>query len=911
MPGASPRTRAARKIQAIFRKKRIFTENTGIKFLNRSAIPPGVVPGTFEHMLAVEAAEKNADIKFSKSTIMSFVASIKASVKMGEVLAASPKGFREVAGYSALAYKPKVRYVGGEWIGDATGINYVTAKRGKMTVLLAKDEVRVSGPGNLEEMQLALQWCHKNGWITAAERDSKVTFKTINGKFTANRKIRLETLAFDAGFAIPRSLLVEAPKFQYEKGIAATGLKSVVIKFAKPRFTFQVFGTGTVIFTGIKDLADLEVPKELFKQLFTKYGASADLVFNLGKKFVFGPSKARNNKARLASRYPSAGTWDKLVSPVPRGYYIRPGTDGQPRLYPYEFYKNIGEGVIIPDGTVDLKPIAPKVLKAFKEVGKPIPESTRRIFREAGAPLEEPAENKVAYANTAGRRAPSWNATRNGYYVRPGPGQQPYWYKVPAGIAAGRKTVISSYTKAGRNIPAAVRAIFKIGNNVTINALPNHKVTMGLNGILRINGRQATRLTVAELVAIARNLNIPQVNAKMSPANIIGWIKSKTGAHGPNRTFNVQVGNVKYKLGLNYQVERTVGKTRTSRAWNTFPANERNALINAIVSANNREAFNALPYKTRYEALYGILSTRRENAKKAKEAAEARAAEARKKAAEREAQENKEANEFALELERAMVTQSYKNQLQNALKNYYKNGNEANLMKQINALPSGSRGKPLKANVNKAVKNYVKTTLARRRQELIRANFNSKLKMPNWLPNKLHTAYRKHVVNFASTPNQKGKYPTQKAIKNAAQAWVNTHARREMHARAAMNVENVVTGKITRIPAYIPPENPKVTSLPKRISPNKPAKKKRSSPKPPAQKYPVYEPPNFNSKLIQNLMRQHNMNYMRQKGWTQKEFVNAILKKNKNVNVEELQSLWNMQVVNRHRTGAAVGRIKR
>jgi hypothetical protein len=106
---------------------------------------------------------------------------------------------------------------------------------------------------------------------------------------------------------------------------------------------------------------------------------------------------------------------------------------------------------------------ATAVAKAYANSKVNIPNHARKIFKnEFGLNLEVPSENKKTYANTSNRRASSWNATRNGFYVRPGPGKQPYWAAVPAGINAGRKTVIKKYTNAGVNIPRSVRNIFKI-----------------------------------------------------------------------------------------------------------------------------------------------------------------------------------------------------------------------------------------------------------------------------------------------------------------------------------------------------------------------------------------------------------------------------------------------------------------
>jgi hypothetical protein len=229
---------------------------------------------------------------------------------------------------------------------------------------------------------------------------------------------------------------------------------------------------------------------------------------------------------------------------------------------------------------------------------------TRNAFASAGVSLESPKKKMgAAHAN---RRAPSWNATKEGHYVRPGPGQQPYWFAIPKGIESGRKTVIAAYTKAGRNIPQAVRTIFKIPASVTVAAAkPKHEITVGLDGILRINGRQAVRLTVPELVAVARNMNIAAVNAKMKPTEIIQWIQSTSGLSGKkaSKNFNVEVNGTKYRFLNNGRVERTVGKSRTTRNWSTIPVANQNRIAKTFLNASYHDAYNARPRNKKYEAL--------------------------------------------------------------------------------------------------------------------------------------------------------------------------------------------------------------------------------------------------------------------------------------------------------------------
>ena len=265
----------------------------------------------------------------------------------------------------------------------------------------------------------------------------------------------------------------------------------------------------------------------------------------------------------------------------------------------------------------NLKSVYTKVKKAFEKVGQPIPAHTLKVFRNAGYPLNNaPAENKKKYANTANRRAPSWNAEKPGFYVRPGPGKQPYWAAVPAGLAAGRKTVIKKYADAGKNIPAAVRKIFSIGSNVvTVTNGPKHKLNVNA-GVLKINGREWTRLTQPELLAIARNLGIAGASNTTGKRNIAGMIQSKTKGKAP---------------------------------------------VPVVLPPVARPPHAPSPSNSNSNSL----------------------------------------NNFGKELEFGL-------RLQTNLGNAYQNGNEGLFMVKYRGLPSGARGNPLKANANKAYRQFVK-----------------------------------------------------------------------------------------------------------------------------------------------------------------------------------------------------------
>jgi hypothetical protein len=147
---------------------------------------------------------------------------------------------------------------------------------------------------------------------------------------------------------------------------------------------------------------------------------------------------------------------------------------------------------------------------------------------------------------------------------------------------------------------------------------PAHNI--GKNG--SINGRQWRRLTKAELLAVARNMGIPQVSGKMAPANIAQYIINK--AH-----------------------PRAV----------ILPPHQPKPVARSPSSAGSNN------------------------------------------------------NNFALELE-------FMGRLQGNLKNVYETGNEAEFMKIYTNLPTGARGKPLKAAVNSAYKQFIKNQFLFRGREM-------------------------------------------------------------------------------------------------------------------------------------------------------------------------------------------------
>lgn len=727
--------------------------------------------------------------KLSTSAITSMIVSFKVPTKFRLVFDSDPKGFTEITGYKKAFKKPVIRWLPGKgWIGDPDDVKKLVAKKGKQTIVLSDTKFDVMGVGNYEQALLAII---KNGWAPKSLIREKPTYTKIDGIFYANKPFSLENLARELE-------TIEGASVSYTQQYMNFGIPAVILKLANPKWTYQFFRNGTVIFTGIKDPSEKDEPRKLFKEFFTKQKISAVAVVNLGKSAgIRKPNKGGNSeakKAKLAARYREATSWN--MNP-PQGFYVRPGTDGRPRLYRWrkmEFERETGEW--LDRGAVKLTAKnATVVAKAFANAGHPIPSQTRKIFANLGLPLTTPAPAKAALKN---RRAPSWNAVKNGFYVRPGPGKQPYWYAVPAGIAAGRKTVIKTYADAGRNIPAEVRKIFKIAENVGRNTVRKHVVKMGLNRILRIDNRQATRLTKAELLAIARNMEIPEANDRMTPASLIDLIKKKAGVTNKlNRSYDVYVNGIFYKLMNNQRVEKTTGTgVQTHRAWNTMPVDEQNKIAKKILPANFHANYNSLPKTNRFDALRAILANKKEPPPSP----------AKQPSPLSSSASSSVNNNFVLELE-------YATKISQNLGNLYRNGNNAAFLKIYKNLPKGARGKPLKAKVDVAYKKFLKNTSRLRINEPSRMRYMAKIVPPTWLPANKVGPYKKFLTNLAF----KKPKPLVKNLKEAIKTWL-ANAVPQSPNRAARNVENMATGKMVHVPARI--HSPRKTpNIPKRSPP--------------------------------------------------------------------------------------------
>ena len=774
------------RIQRLWRAKRVFTNNQGTW-------------------------------KVSKPHVVSTISIVKFPVDMSAVFASSPRGFTDVTGFKGAGQRASIRYADGKWIGSSTGVTRVAAKRGPQTVVITKNVITVLGTGNPEAAYLAIA---KNGWSAKNLVRATPEYRKVDGVFYINKPFDLPGL--DQEFRNLPKTMVQSVSYHPE----IKTIPAVILKLKDPQWTYQFFENGTVLFTGIKNPKDINEPVKLFKQ----FGLTNVSIATERTPALRRPVAAKKNTSKLATRYSLAGTWNNLRKPY-AGFYIRPGTNGKPRMYPYRFMRRDPETkLVINEGPMNLRAVAPKVVKAFKNINRPIPKETLNAFASAGIALESP--KKKAVAAHSNRRAPSWNATKNGFYVRPGAGHQPYWFAIPKGIESGRKTVIAAYTKAGRNIPQAVRTIFKIPASVTVNVKPKHNLTVGLNGVLRINGRQAVRLTVPELVAIARNMNIAEVNAKMKPLDIIQWIQHKSGLTGKkaNKNFNVNLNGTKYRFLNNERVERTVGKTRTTRNWSTIPAANQNRIAKAFLNASYHEAYNMQPRNKKYWALMVYKNSLKPNTPSTASSSN----------------NNNNLANFAANLEANLRNQGHKNAYKAIVGNYYTNENANRLVTRLGKLPAGSK----KANVNRTIKTFAKEAVVKARRNLIEANYRSKITAPNWLPVNKRNAYKNALISAALQVNNKGKYPTQKSVREGMRGWLNAHIPKV--ATAAHTKENAVTGASIHVPAWNPPKKT-AFNVPKRLSPPRPAAKPRAPRAAPVKKNTSKRRLNVNSNNADNI----------------------------------------------------------
>jgi len=668
-----------------------------------------------------------------------------------------PPGVKELAGYQMTGKLPIVRrlknrnsLLGANKVGAvkrwAFQIDFKAPNSTAYVTHYDKGQVQITCTGPHEQV---LRFLNKH--VYPGIWNQPVTINKIDTKMNINRALKLEGLLSEIVSKIPASKCTANYTPEIFSGLQLKWKDTPVL-------SMKIFTNGTVLTIGLKKFEDVGLSARVFESFFKKYNIDPQAVFKYAKGGGYEgiakpPIPLRKNlgakKARmLNARYALARGYNNTRN----GFYVRPGPNGQPRFYPV-----VG----------DLKLVKTKTLRAYANAGVPVPASVRNLLGLA--------EGATPAAKTEVRRAPTFNSIKNGYYVKPGVGGAPYFYKMPKGIKEARKTVVAAYQKAGVRIPATVKAQFEINASPeTTHAKRTHYVNTNASGRLRINGKQYDRYTREELLMVARNLNIAAVSNKSKLENIATEIRKtvKNFFNKPDLVVNGQP--------VVFMPNGRVKRGNRPRQWATIGQAEQNALAKAYLPNANYMQWTSLVPRDKYTAILAHKGERRVEAVNSA----------------RSNSVSSSASTPNINVEMALRAQS-------ALGNNARNNNVNALEKILLGLPKGAKGKALKPNVNRAIKNFKNHVLRRNQLANVKAKYLASIKIPNWLPANKVQGYKNQLMSVATTPNNKGKFLSKKDIAQRMKTWLNLHISK--NALAAYNTENMITGEIIRVPAYIPP----------------------------------------------------------------------------------------------------------
>jgi len=482
-----------------------------------------------------------------------------------------PAGIKSVEGRVLLGNPVRCRLTKTQRIGDDTDIaNW-------MIRLESGPSVSYSKSGSMQ--------------INVTTQNYEAVLRTVARHFFAPglhvNANQIRTTRVDAQLNVNRHLRLPEIVRRVSRTVATASYEpelftGAFVKWKRPSMTFIFFTNGTILVRGVSDMSAI-VPT--IKRIITDVGPSNMFKLERGQfgseyaRIVRPPPSARQTQRvnKLNERYPRARSYANTRN----GHYVRPGPNGIPRFYPV--VSNMGL-------------VRQKVLRAYANAKVNVPNHVRALIGEGVlAPKKSPP-----------RRAENWNANRPGFYVRPGPGKQPYFYKVPKGLAAGRKTVVKAYADAGVRIPARVRNIFGISNGESP-LTPTYEIKGN-----KINGKQYQRYTITQLVGIARALKIPEASENKTAAQLFGMIKNKVGSvsslspRSPNVTVNGRMYH--FTNGLNASIVRN-GR---SRQFHTLTRAERLAIAKAYLANNALYAnFEKTKPKNWYVTLKAVKASRK------------------------------------------------------------------------------------------------------------------------------------------------------------------------------------------------------------------------------------------------------------------------------------------------------------
>jgi len=639
----------------------------------------------------------------------------------------------EISGYKKVGEKAMVRFIKNRKspiISPSANINNVTRwilkiKSPLATVNIFKSgAIQIATAAPVEQVVRFLDQHYLPGLAQTPVEPVK-----IDGQFFLNFVIDLDVL----GMLLNKYVPIKDYSYMNESELhPGAFLKYKGIKYL-------IYQKGQVLFMGTDPDVIQKAPM-IFAEIFEKYKIpivhknSSPIPARLMRVNLLSPPRAKVNKKQKArERYQFAVTY----SAKKEGFYVRPGPNGKPRFYPN------------PENSKAAAVLRMKVLRAYTNAGVNIPKNVKNLFNLEGLELKQKVEKKEA--------APSFNAVKNGFYVKPGKGGLPQYYRMPEHINKARPGVIEAYRRAGKNIPQTVKNQFKIGN-VGMQLPAGHYINK-VNGRYRINGAFADEYTDAQLLAIARNLKIAQASSALKKGSVVRLIVNKLGG-SPNGNSHAVVNGVPHTLLMNGRVMR--GKR--AKQWKLLTAAEKNSLGQKILPATNfKEWKEKIPRDQQYEVLLSQVYGKKKSPTPPPAPAPVPVP------VPPSPSPNKNfGNIINLEF-------YISNALGNKYENLIRNTNSANLKKLLNALPKGKRGKPLQADVNRVKMAFVKNLKRTRQLNDIRKKYYSKIVVPNNLRNVLGSnvnEYKRRLTTIATTLNSKGQFPKQANVKRAIITWV-------------------------------------------------------------------------------------------------------------------------------------------
>jgi TATA-box binding protein (TBP) (component of TFIID and TFIIIB) len=511
-----------------------------------------------------------------------------------------PAGVTSVEGRILIGNPPTCRLTRTHGlVGDPTGVahwNFRT-EGGGSAVLHKSSSMHITTSGQATYEPVLRKVARFFPGLRVNTNTVKLT--KVDGRLNIDHKIILDDMARHFARNVPSSV----GTISNEPELFSSG---AFVHWKSPAMTLVFFTNGTVLIRGTKNLSAAPIvihriiqyvgPLNMFKRQVAT-GLNGRRLTNASGRPVYEPLAATRMRAvPTASRNKNAQRLAKLNVRYPRarsyanaraGMYVRPGPNGLPRFYPV---------------VANMSLVHQKALRAYANAGVNMPANVLAVFGGAAG------GSVVAPKKSPPRRAPNWNANRPGFYVRPGPGKQPYFYKIPTGKAAGRKTVLKAYENAGVRVPQRVKNIFGITGSVSPTRVAGVYNVSGN----RIDGKQYSRYTVAQLVRIARNMNIPGASENRSAAQIFAMIKNKRGAspsptsnRGPNVTVNGR--HYTFSEGLNGRITRN-GR---ARQFNTLTRAERLAVARAFIQNNATYTnFEKMKSKNWYNTLKAVKASR-------------------------------------------------------------------------------------------------------------------------------------------------------------------------------------------------------------------------------------------------------------------------------------------------------------